>query len=510
MNPQTEMLVKGGLAAVALGIIVWRHRRRGRLDDRHAGVALWAMAIVAAAAWCNFGGFHGRSAIHHWEQFHYVLGSKYFPELGYDGLYAASLEAEREIGTGHPIQSHVRDQRTNEVVPTVIIHDHAREVRARFTTDRWASFVHDVRYFLESNDYDYLSRIRRDHGYNPTPTWTFVARFATALPTVDDSTLELFALIDPVLLLVMFAMIVRTFGSRVGCMALIVFGLGYPWRFDWVGGAILRHDWLVAIGLAACLLERRRFALAGSAIAYAIMVRVFPVAFLLGPGVLVVRAAVRRQDLRWVVRFVAGVIAGLAIGVVVGAGTGRGWSAWPEFAANLDKHHSTWLTNNVGLENVLLYDQDTLTRHDVDFRLAEPWLHWQEKMNRMQHQRRWWIRGAAGVMLTWVAAAAWRQRPSESLVVGVAAVFAVALLTCYYWSMLCLLPIGRGRWLPVAAWLAIDVGLFALHLATPSFEMIFGAMSWALLVLFLAWTGRDAWPTWRAMVTAITRRVSAP
>ena len=47
--------------------------------------------------------------VHHWEQFHYFLGSKYFPEVGYDGIYVASLAAERELDLGHGVQSHMRD-----------------------------------------------------------------------------------------------------------------------------------------------------------------------------------------------------------------------------------------------------------------------------------------------------------------------------------------------------------------------------------------------------------------
>jgi hypothetical protein len=82
----------------------------------------------------------------------------------------------------------------------------------------------------------------------------------------------------------------------------------------------------------------------------------------------------------------------------------------------------------------------------------------------------------------------------------VAVAFAVVVLTCYYWVMLLLIPIGRGRWLPTAGWLAINLGLWGLHLATPAFELIYGLMSWALLAFFLAWLGPDALRTAREAV----------
>jgi hypothetical protein len=72
--------------------------------------------------------------------------------------------AERELGVGHPVQSHIRDS-TNEVLRGPDDHP---EVRARFGPQ--LSFVADTRYFLTANSYDYIEKIRKDHGYNPTPT----------------------------------------------------------------------------------------------------------------------------------------------------------------------------------------------------------------------------------------------------------------------------------------------------------------------------------------------------
>lgn len=497
MQGDTEILVKGGLTLLALAVVLWRHLRPGKLREEQAGTLLWVMAVVAVLAWTNFGRFHGQSGIHHWEQFHYFLGSKYFPELRYDGLYVASLAAERELRPDARVQSHVRDLRTNEVVPTAQVRDHERQVRARFSDRRWAAFRADVDYFLRSNRYDYLTRIRHDHGYNPTPTWTFVARLFSRWPAASDTSLAALAWLDVLLMGWMFAMVFRTFGARVGCLALIVFGVGYPWRFDWVGGAFLRHDWIAAVGLAVCWLRRERPAAAGAAIAYATMVRVFPGGFLVGPAVVALRDLARRRPIGWAWRVAGGFGAGVAVCLIAGCLTGAGPAAWSQFTANLEKHEGTWLTNNVGLKNVLLYDLDTMQRRDVDWSLPEPWLRWQARMDRLQDDRRPWLLIASALMLAMVVAAAWRQRREEAAVLGIVVAFAAVVLTCYYWVMLLLLPTGRGRWGPTAGWLALNAGLYGLHLATPSFEMIYGLMSWALLVFFLAWLAPDAWRTAR-------------
>jgi hypothetical protein len=157
------------------------------------------------------------------------------------------------------------------------------------------------------------------------------------------------------------------------------------------------------------------------------------------------------------------------------------------------------------MKNVFLYDGATMRREDVNWQLSEPWIIWQGKMNRLQEQRRPLLLGTTVAMLCIVAGAAWRYRPGEAAVLGTAVAFAVVVLTCYYWVMLLLIPLGRGRWGPTAGWLAINTGLYGLHLVTPAFEMRYGLMSWALLVFFLAWLLPDAGKT----AMKLTRPISA-
>jgi hypothetical protein len=348
----------------------------------------------------------------------------------------------------------------------------------------------------------YLADVRKDHGYNPTPTWTFVGRLFDAWLPAGSQSLAVLAALDPILLAVLFAFLFSTYGSRVGSLCLVVFGLGYPWRFDWIGGAFLRLDWLVAVGVAVCLMRRERYRWAGALLAYAGMVRIFPLVLLLGPAVLVARAWVRREDRSWAWRCAQGFALGIVLCFLAGGLAGRGLGAWGEFAANLEKHQGTWLTNNVGLENVVLYDLDTMTRKSVVWSLPEPWLPWQRKMNRLEEERGAWIHGLAALYLGLIAAAGWQARRDESLVLGIGAVFALTLLTCYYWAMLLLVPI-RGDRLATATLLLLSAGLYSIHLATPpSFEMIYGVASWALALLLLVWIGPAAATTvggwWRA------------
>ncbi len=496
MEHRVEIWTKGVLCLLALAVVLWRERDACRLPPRRAGQLLAGMAAIAVLAYYNFGLFHGAGYVHYWENFHYFLGSKYCPELGYDGLYVASIAAQAEDTPSIPVQPVIRDLRTNTVVPSHAVPDHEAEVRARFSPARWREFTADNRHFIEANSLDYLAKIRTDHGYNPSPTWTFVARLFDRWLPARGGTLTLLGLLDPLLLLVMFVVVFRTYGAHVGCLALVVFGLGYPWRFDWVGGAFLRQDWLVAVVVGVCMIKRERFASAGALFAYATLVRIFPVVFLFPVGVVALRDVIRRESARWALRLAGGFALATVLALGAGCLAGRGVSAWPEFARNLAKYQGTWLTNNVGLANLPLYGPETVTRRLVNWTLPEPWSIWQAHMDRLKAERRLVIWGLAAALLFLVAAAAWRAPRDEAAVLGVAAIFATVLLTCYYWAMLLLLPLRRRRF-ALIGWLALDAVLFGLDLVTPAFEAIYGAMSWGLALLFVASLAPDAWAAGR-------------
>ncbi|HEV7671777.1 MAG TPA: hypothetical protein VGS22_24920 [Thermoanaerobaculia bacterium] len=494
-NEESEIRVKTILALIVVALLVIREISPA-LRNNKAGLALSLAAILATVGYLNFGSFHGRSFIHHWEQFHYALGAKYFPELGYDGLYDASIEAQRSRDPGVTLHPSYRDLRTNKVVATDAPDALAQRkaVVARFSPERWQDFVADHDYFVGHNDPGYLASIRLDHGFNPPPSWTFVARLFAGWPKLDGETLSAFATLDLLLLAALFVVVSRTYGTRWGCLALALFGINYAGRYFWVGGAFLREDWLAATVIGICLLEKKRYRWAGACFAYAAAVRIFPILFLFGPAVVAVRALIRRERPRWALDFAVGFV--VAIGIAWGAGSlaGRGPGAWGEFAEHISQHSHTWLTNNVGLADTVLYDGPTFRRELVDFSLPEPWILWQAKMDAVAKARRPLLWIAQALLLFGVGATAWRMEPARAAMVGIVVVFALVLTTCYYWQMLLIVPLLRSRVLLYAT-LAVNLGLYALHFATPSFEMRYGMMSWGLLVVFLAFLVPEGWRT---------------
>ena len=133
MNEITEVWAKLWLSLMAAAVVAWRQRRSASRRPEEAGTALVFVAFLSVVGYYNFRTFHGASFVHYHEHFHYYLSAKYFPELGYDGLYVASLAAQRERAPGTRCDPHVQDLRTNTIVKVEAVEPHLREVVARFS-----------------------------------------------------------------------------------------------------------------------------------------------------------------------------------------------------------------------------------------------------------------------------------------------------------------------------------------------------------------------------------------
>ncbi len=493
MAEPLEIAVKAALCLGAGGAlwVAQRLRRRGR--PRAAGALAGVCAVVAVAAYYNFGTFQGEGfrrrlrVVHYWEQFHYQLGSRYFPELGYDGLYAASLQAQEETFPERVAQDEVRDLRSNEIVPAERLAAQRAEVKARFTPERWRRFAADHDRFLRANPNFYVTQWRRDHGYNPTPAWTFVARLFNGRGDLGRGALIALSALDPLLMAAAFVAVFRTYGTGVGCASLALFGLGYAGRYYWIGGAYLRLDWLAAAVGAICALERGRPATAGALFAYATAVRVFPIALLFGPGVAAVAAALRGGRPRWPLRLAAGFAAGLLVAAVAGSAAGRGPAAWREFADRIETYRLTASRNGVGLANVVLFGGEILERAASRASASGDWDLSQEEVRRAQRERRFASLASAAALLAVLAAAAWRAPPADAAVMSLAAIFALTPAAGYYWIALLAVPLRRAApgWTP--ALLALNALAYGIHLVEPDNLVRYGLYSWMLLLFFAAW-----------------------
>ncbi|HEX8694893.1 MAG TPA: hypothetical protein VF746_20870 [Longimicrobium sp.] len=465
---------KVAVVAAALACVVYeRHRARAGRPvaprvKRRVGLALAAAAVAAyfSGALYSYRGFY-----HVWDQYHYFVGSRYFRELGYDGLYRCAAVAMDELGAvrypgerGRPAVADLRAEVRapgrlirnlgvdNTLVPAARALAEPAACRARFTPARWAAFRADVRFFrLAAGPADW-ERMQQDHGYNPPPAWTLAGGALAGLRPAGTRWLQALGALDVVLLLGMLGALGWAFGWRVAALGAVFWGCQAWSTFYWTGGAFLRQDWLFFLVLSVCLARRRWYAASGAALACSALLRVFPVLLLAGPAALALWSLVRTRRIpRPVLRFAAG--GALAAAVLVPASlavVGRG--SYAGFARHIRVHERTPLTNHVGLRTLLAAGVgrgpgSARLEYLRDERAPDPVAPWKEARSARRERTRplfWLLAAAAGAWFLVILRRVRRLWAAQAL--SLAWLVLLPELTCYYYSFLVLAaPLSRLR-----------------------------------------------------------------
>jgi hypothetical protein len=348
-------LAAAGLALFAAGV---RLRGRGAAEASTSvrRVLLGVVALASVAANYNLFVWTG---LHRHELYHYYLGSKYFPELGYFDLYRCSVEAVAGAGPLPAALEEITDLHKKQRRPAaeVMAASAAQPCATAFAPERWAAFRGDVEGFRAWMGERTWIGVLRDHGYNPSPAWTLFGRTLASLVPPTPSGLWLLARLDLLLLAAAFAVLAWAFGGEAACLAAIAWGTCGHTRYQWTGDAMLRQLWLAASLAGVALLRKGRVAAAGALLALATLERVFPGAFLLGFGARELAYWLReRRATAELWRFMAG--AAVASALVVASATavaGRGPAVWIEFAENTRAMLSFTPRNALGLDYALSF-----------------------------------------------------------------------------------------------------------------------------------------------------------
>jgi hypothetical protein len=428
-------------ATLLLGLSLWLERRgRDQAWRRTRDGALAALGLAGALLWWNLGQFNFPDFAHPSDTFHYYLGAKYFPELGYTRLYACTAVADQQAGlAGSALDRPMRDLETNLLVRSSAALADPAACTAHFSAARWAAFRRDVAFLRGRVNERRWNRFQQDHGYNATPTWTVLGRALTSTAPASDAQLLGLRLIDPVLLLGLWAAVVWAFGWRIACVAAIYWGTNYPAPFGWTGGSILRQDWLFASIAGITLLRRERPFLAGLLLSYAVLLRIFPAFLVAGIGLGAlgnawrVRRPVVSPELR---RLAAGGLLGVAVLLPLSALATGGFGSWADFVANSRVHLSTPLANHVGLRTVLSYDHEQRSERARDTSLADPMQPWKQARAARFESRRWLYAALVAIFALVVARAGAGAPAWVGAVLGVALLPVATELTGYYWSVL--------------------------------------------------------------------------
>lgn len=460
--------VEFGLSAAVLGVIGWgywlhlqgRPQERQTLRDR----TLVALGLAAFSAYFNFGHLHFHNFVHVWDTYHYVMGAKYFPELGYDKLYDCATVANVENGRRDEVaRQTITDLRTNVIVKTDELVAHPERCKAGFSPARWEAFKKDTATFRSFVNEQRWREIHHDHGYNATPVWTLAGAALTNLAgPVTMRQLTWLNLIDPLYLALTLAMVWWAFGPRAFAIAALVLGCHFPNRFYWTGGAFLRHDWLFYFVASIALLRKDRPGLAGAAFAYTTLLRLFPGLAAVGPtlAALAYFQQHRRLDPRFV-RYVAGGLA--ATVVLVGASFAffGGVPTWQRFAENTVKHSNTPLTNHMGLRTLLSWRPDTIGHKLVQHGTIDPWAKWKATRLEKWHEAKplLYLLFAAASALVWLALRHSGADPWLGAAMGTGLIVFGAELTNYYYCFLIGLAVLHEKRREVGMLVAVLCGL---------------------------------------------------
>jgi hypothetical protein len=478
-NDESSGRLKLMIAVAAGGLVAWgywlKKQKRENEDSVLRNRLFLILGVAGAAGYFNFGHLHFYNFIHAWDTYHYFVGSKYFPELGYERLYECAVTADAEenipLLTEKLKTRAITDLRTNVMVKVDDILAHPERCKEHFSPERWQAFKEDVRFFRGRlagfNNQGVLVEqerwimVHHDHGYNATPVWTVAGYWLTNLGKATTDFVVMLNLLDPLYLLAMAAMLAWAFGFRVAAVGLLVLGTNWPNRYTFTGGAFLRHDWLFYFVASVCLLKKQRPFLGGMAIAYATLLRLFPGLLLAGPllaGLELLRRrfssktpadAPEKQPLlvalrdagnpvgQWA-RYVAGGLVATVLLLGISTPLTGGVDTWKQFAANTSKHAGTPLTNHMGWRTVVSWRPSTIGAKLRNSDEIDGWAKW--KAARVENYRTGFpvfvivIAGALGVL--YYALRGHTAEPWLAAAAGAGVIAFGAELTDYYYCFL--------------------------------------------------------------------------
>jgi hypothetical protein len=391
-----------------------------------------------------------------YEFYHYYIGAKYAPEVGYTQMYNASIVADAEDGLDYN-KAMVRDLTygLDHESPGVIITTQHEEreprpyrdveevlrdssaIKARFSEERWAEFVQDINFFQRQLGVARWSGILRDKGYNATPVWGMTGGLlSNAAPTnaegkVVPPGLQAIALLDPLLIVLALLAIAWAYGPTSAALVAIFLGANYlTMHSPTMKQAFLRLDWITLVLIGAALVKRRWYGAAGVVLAYATMARVFPVIFVVGLAARGLLALLRTRRVQREYLVFAVVFAGTSVALVLASiAYAGGLDVWRGFMEKIGFHNNDISTWRVGFKYIFMQTYDT----------APPGVSWWDLKAQLQqymqdHALAWW--SIQAVMLLALLYLVKFLRDDEAIPFSFVAVFFLVAPTHYYYFML--------------------------------------------------------------------------
>ncbi|MCA9624080.1 MAG: hypothetical protein KC731_33885 [Myxococcales bacterium] len=379
---------KAAVAILAAAAIFYEQHTKGQqrpISERWKKVVGISLAVAAISLYFNGYKFGYPKYWHRWDQYHYFMGAKYYPELGYKNLYKCAVVAEDELGNvefklDRPFGSDVHPSRTvdmraemrdpdkkirdlpgeNLLIPVGDILANKQECIDKFTPERWEAYKADVGFFRIVSGKGYWTDMQKDHGFNPPPVWTIAGKFFSDLSAGSVQYNQFLASLDILYIIGVFVALWWGFGWRVMAAGAIFWGTQSSAPFYWTGGAFLRQDWLFFTVLSVACLRRRYFKVAGASVVYAGLLRIFPGLVVVGTLVPTIVYAIKhkrmhKDHLQMLIGGTAAavVLIGLSIAMTKPPGAPLYEPYQRFYEHTIETHDQTPLTNHMGLRVII-------------------------------------------------------------------------------------------------------------------------------------------------------------
>lgn len=491
--------IKVMIAASAAGLaLIWRE-----LDRKVAHAVLIVLTLVGTLNFLRWGPkFLDSTQIDPYDVIHYYMSARYFDEVGYYDLYPALLLADREHPDGphNPKMMSARLQVDGVYrrVPMSQALAAGREARENFSEARWESFKSDFYVLQRDFEFDrrYWAKMMDDRGFNGTPAFLLVAKPLVNL--CPAANVKYLCMIDVLLLALMLWLVRWAYDTNAALWCLLFLSLTYSLRWPVPGDAFLRYDWVVGLVVATCLLKKLRPGLAGVALGWATVMRMFPAVWLLGPAVKGVfglfgrgKSWAERLDRRLLT--LAGAFFATVL-VMQGAATlSVGREAVATHAENISEHTrpEQLSSNRMGLALAMSYDGSRQNKYISDER--------KQLVAEQKPRRTFW----AALMLLGLGWGLRRRRDDEAFAYGLIPFFLLATASYYYYVARLTLILIHAQGLSRKrdrVGLAILMGLEAmtnfLEVQHGSRVVTIGYLSWgmtAYAVVMIAWLMWDSY-----------------
>lgn len=396
-------------------------------------------------------GFLGRDHLHTNEFYHYYVATKYFPELGYSGLYDATVVADYEDDpSSFDATQGVRSLLTYDMEPRLAPMARANAIRAHFSPERWAAFKSDIAFFRETDGVVWkMGESLQDHGYNGSPLVTAILGGLARQPFLSSPTyMRLASWFDIALIVIAGACLTLWIGPEAGPLFLFLWAVNPFNDYGYIGGAYLRYMHLIALLVALLAYAKERFVVSGAAFAIASLLRVFPgflIAGLLAQNLL-------SRDRRTLLRRHAPLFASAAAtALILVAATSLihspdGGNVWDGFARKLSLHSHQVSPNVLGLSYLFFYSDEHNVAEILRAREDGRALSWVVETGKTFAANRGFYLGVTAALALALLVLLRRGRPQDGLFAALVAVFACLHLAHYDYCVLALVPfIFPGR-----------------------------------------------------------------